>query len=157
MKTDETVIANLQTTCAVLSHMKEQFTIHKLALCSMDLDWLAHRVHCWHKKASHHERIFIKRLLYYGADPEFVCGSVKKLDDVESVLNDCLSMSASALAQFTSFRKQAWEALADYTTDRYEHVIEDMEKISFKAQRELNLINDLGQPGYVGARLEDGK
>ena len=156
MATDPTVVKNLQTSCAVLAHMAEQFRVDEKNLKNMDLDWLAARVDKWYGKAECHLGKFIKRLLYYGVDPKYDCGSVTNAADVESLLKSALAMSSAALDQFNEFRQQAWEAKAGYLPDLYEHAIDDLEHIVYKAQRELKLIDGLTEPGYIGARLEDG-
>lgn len=153
---DPTAVKNLQTSCSLLAHMVEQFRLDRQNLKSMDVDWLASRVDCWYEKCEKHLAKFQKRLLYYAVDPKYDCGSVSNSQDITALLKSALSLSTDALAQFGAFRKQAWDlGTAGYLPDLYEHAIDAMEHICYKAQRELNLIGDLGEANYIGARLED--
>ena len=100
----------------------------------------------------------IKRLFQFGVDPEYDAGSVAGGSTVEDILSRAEELVTAAHDQFCVFRKNAYEAVADYTSDIHEHAIQDLEHILTHVERELELIKKTRDPmegAYVGARLED--
>lgn len=155
MKTTPAVIANLQTACQLEAHLAAQYQVDVQQLKAMGLNWLAHRVKKWYSGSEAQLRTFIDRLLYFGTDPTYEAGTVTGADSVDGLLERAQGLVYAALDQLDDFRKAAWDAKADYTADIYEHAIRDLEKQAIKIDRERNLIQKLGEPGYIGARLED--
>jgi bacterioferritin (cytochrome b1) len=152
---DKKTIANLQTAAQLLAHLAGQYQVDVRQLKAMGLKWLACRVKKWYAASEDHLRKVIDRLLYFDADPEYDAGAVSGADTVEEVLQRAQDLVYAAHEQLVKFRAQAWEAQADYTPDVYEHAIHDLEHQAFKIERERALIKKLGEPGYIGARLED--
>ena len=156
MPYDKTTITNLQTTCGLLAHLAGQYQVDVPQLKAMDMDWLAKRVKCWYRLSEKQLRTVIKRLLYLGEDPVYDAGKVEGAQTVSQVLERAEKNVSSALDQVVDFRKQSWDARADYTPDIFEHVVRDLEGQLFKIQRELKVLGSLGEPEYIAARLEDG-
>ncbi len=155
MPADPTIIAGLNGTCAMLSHLCNQLAVYKTNISKFGLDWLACKLGkkcgCVEDQLS----IFVKRIFYYREDPEFEIGTVKGADSVTEILNDSLSLVNAVLDFAVEQRKVAWGIRADYTPDLYEHLICDMEKAEYFFEQQLNLITMMTEPAYVGARLED--
>jgi bacterioferritin (cytochrome b1) len=149
------VTENLQTACQIFAHLAGQYQVDKHQLHAMGLNWLASRIAKWKKGACCQLGIFIDRLLYFDTDPDYELGAVAGADSVDAILERAQGLVAAGLEQLVGFRKAAYEALADYTPDIYEHAIRELEKQAYKIERERSLIRKLGEPGYIGARLED--
>jgi bacterioferritin (cytochrome b1) len=64
-------------------------------------------------------------------------------------------MSYATLEFMEGARKRAWDTVADYTPDIYEHAIGAVEKIAYETEQQLNLIKEIGLPAYIAARLDD--
>jgi len=156
MKADKTTIANLQTTCSLLSSLKEQYRVDVYQLKGMDLDWLACRVKKWYHRAEHHLGLFIKRLIYLEQDPVYDTDTVKGISGVDAMLSDREDTLYGILDQLVAFRAAAWDSRADSIPDLYEHAIQDLENDVWKIERERKLIATLTEPGYIGSRLSDG-
>lgn len=156
MKVDQKTIDNLQTTCALLSSLKEQYRVDVYQLKALDLDWLACRVKKWYGSTEHHLGLFIKRLIYFGQDPEYDTDTVTGISGVDAMLAARETSVYDALDQLIAFRTAAWDTRADSVPDLYEHVIQDLEKQAWKMERERKLIATLTEPGYIGSRLSDG-
>lgn len=149
------VIADLQSACELLAHLTGQYQVDVRQLKAMGLKWLAHCVKKWYGETEDQLRIFIDRLLYFDTDPEYDAGTVAGTDGVDALLARDEDLVYTALEQFIKFRGNAWNAQMDYTPDLYEHAIKELEEQGYKIRRERRLIAKLGEPGYVGARLED--
>jgi len=152
---NETIIENLQTGAQMLSHLAGQYRVDATQLNVMGLKWLAQRVKCWYKGTEEQLDKFHKRLLYFDTDPTYDIGAVEGIDSVDGLLEQAGSLVEAILEKFYAYRKAAWDALADYTPDVYEHAIQELEHQAKKIERERDLIKKLGEPGYIGARLED--
>jgi bacterioferritin (cytochrome b1) len=122
----------------------------------MGLNWLAKCVKKWYASSEEHLREFLDRLLYFDQDPEYDAGQVSGATSIDGLLERAETSVYAAFEQLCEFRKKAFEARADYTADIYEHSIRCLEKQAVKIERERALIAKLGEPGYIGARLEDG-
>ena len=157
MDADKTTIANLQDACAQLSSLKEQYRVDAVWVHSeYDMDWLKHRIKKWYSGAECHLGRFIKRLDYYGVQPTYATAKVQTNDSLDGMLARQEKMVYDALEAFENYRNAALEAKAGATTDDFEHAIQELEYDAIKIERERRLIAKLGEPGYIGARLEDG-
>jgi len=156
MKANPAVVADLQTTCQILSTMIEQYRVDQAQFAGIDLDWLKHRVHKWYAACESHLETVLKRLIYFESNPQYQSGKVTSGGTVGDVLARELAAAQGAFDQCCTFRVNAWNNRADGVPDIYEHLIQDLEKQVFKIERELWLIKGLDLPGYIAARLEDG-
>jgi bacterioferritin (cytochrome b1) len=153
MTGDKKVIDNLQTAAQILSHLAEQYRVDRLNTKKFGVKALSKCFKEWYKGSEKHLEILIDRLLYFGADPEYDAGEVAGADDVKEILDRASGLVYAALDQFEKFRRAAWDTVADYTPDIYEHAIKELEYQAFKIEREQDLLKLLGEPGYVAARL----
>jgi bacterioferritin (cytochrome b1) len=149
------IIENLQTAAQMTSHLAGQFKVDCHQLRAMGLDWLANKFSKWKKESCKFNGQFLDRLLYFDTDPDYDIGSVAGADTISEILDRAGELVNAALDQFKQFRKDAWDAEADYTPDIYEHAIGCLEKQAYKIEREQELVKKLTEPAYVGARLED--
>jgi len=152
---DKATVANLNTTAQALAHLAMQFRADVRQLNAMGLGWLQCRVKKWYSTSESHLDIFLDRILYFDTDPTFDVGSVVGMSSVPDLLTRIQQWITDVLQQAKKFRRAAYDADPDYTSDLYEHLIRDFEKIAYKIERELRLIKQLGEAGYIGARLED--
>lgn len=155
MKANATVISNLQVSCGLMAHLAAQYQVDVRQLRVMGMGWLACRVKKWYGGSEQYLRKFIDRLLYFDTDPEYDAGAVSGAASIKALLQRDEDLVYKALDQLRTFRKAAWNVVADYTPDIYEHAIGELENQAFKIERELNLIAKLGENGYVASRLED--
>lgn len=152
------VVADLQTGAALLAHLAGQFKVDKVNLKVMGLKWLARRAAKWHHISGDQLCILTKRLFQFGVNPEYDAGTVNGADTVSEILNRAQKLVTDAHDQFCAFRKTAYEAKTDYTSDILEHVIQDLEHILTHVEREQALILKTREPlegAYVGSRLAD--
>ncbi len=151
----QAVLDDLQTSCQLFAHLAGQYQVDRRQLKAMGLKWLACRVKDWYEGSEKYLRQFIDRLLYFDEDPEYDAGKTGGADSIDALLQRAQQLTYDAFEQLTVFRKRAWDARADYTADIYEHAICELEEQAVKIERERALIKKLGEPGYIGARLED--
>ena len=152
---NDQVIQDLQTSAQLMAHLAGQFQVDVRLLHAMGLGWLQKRFKKFYKLSEDQLREFIDRILYYGEDPEYDAGKSSGAASVSEILQRARDLVYAAHEEFSGFRKAALEASGDYTTDVFEHAIGDLECMAYKLERELALIKTLGEPGYIGARLED--
>jgi len=154
---NDTVIANLQEACQLLARLAGQHQIDVRTLKAMDLDWLKCRFKGFYGKAECHLRILLDQLLYFGTDPKYNVGEVTAYSSLEALLTGSQAASFAIFEKLCEFRKTAWDFRADYVPDLYEHAIRDIYKEYVKLTREIALFKKLGEPNYIGSRLEDGE
>lgn len=152
---NQATVDNLQASTQMLAHFAEQFAADVRQLKALGLGWLAKCVKGWYSTVEGHRRIFLDRILFYDTDPAYDVGSVVGMDSVDGMLGRTQTWIGNGLDQLKGFRRAAWDSDMGYTSDLYEHLIRDFEKIGIKIQRERALIKKLGEPGYIGSRLED--
>ena len=152
---DKSIIDNLQTAAQMISHLAGQYRVDQRNLHAMGLKWLQKKVKCWYHKTEDQLDKMLDRLLYFGVDPDYDIGAVSGADTVTDLLDKDHGLVYALLEKLIEFRKAAWEIQTDYTPDIYEHAIECFEHQAYKIEREQELIKKLGEPGYIGARLED--
>lgn len=150
------IIEDLQSAAQMLAHLSAQYRVDVKNIKSMGLKWLAKLVKGWYHDTECYLDKINGRLLYFGVDPDYEIGEVAGADDIEEILKRAEALVYAAHDAFCDFRKSAWDAKADYTPDIYEHSIHSLEEQAFQIERELNLLKKLTEPGYIGARLEDG-
>jgi bacterioferritin (cytochrome b1) len=155
VKADPKVIADLQSSCAMLATAAEQYRVDCKALKAIDLDWLAHKVKGWYSDSECHLELMLKRLFAFDADPSYTVGKVGSGGNVTDLLQRSLKGAQAMFDAFCTFRKNSWNARADSVPDLYEHAVQDIEKWIICIERELKLIEGMGLPGYIGSRLED--
>lgn len=153
---DKATIDNLQASCQFMAHLAGQYQVDVRQLKAMGVKWLAKRVKCWYAGSETHLRKFIDRLLYFETDPSYNAGPVESFDSITAFLERSHANALTAHDELTNFRADSFEAEADGTTDIYEHAIQELEYQLKHIEREQRLIAKLGEPGYIGSRLEDG-
>jgi bacterioferritin (cytochrome b1) len=153
---NQKVIDNLQESCALMAELAAQYKLDVHQLKALGVKWLAKRAKCWHHGSGKFLGQFIDRLLYFGESPKYDVGIVETADTIEALLKRDLDLVNAAHEELTSFRKDAWNAEADYTPDIYEHAVGELEHQAKHIARELALIAKLTEPGYISARLSDG-
>ena len=147
---NQTVVDNLQTACQLMAHLAGQYQIDVRSLKAYGLKSLSKCIRNGYGDAEEYLRQFIDRLLYFGELPTYNAGIVAALAEPEDILKRAKGLVYDGLDKFHGFRKQAWEAEADYTCDIYEHAVHMLEKQAIKIDRELK---NLGVEGYLGASL----
>ena len=157
MKADPRILADLNLACGALATMVEQFRIDRVQLKTLDCEWLAGKYGKWYEKAEEHLCSFQCRLIAFEGEPSFsIAGPKGGGGDVAALLQRNLDFAQKTFDQFCAARAKAYTIRADYTPDDYEHAIKFLEKLIVKHETQLRLISGLTQPGYIGARLEDG-
>jgi hypothetical protein len=154
------VIDDLQTGAQMLAHIAGQFKVDKINLNVMGLKWLAKRLCKWHHMTGHQLCIVTKRIFQFGEDPEYDAGTVSGADTVEEILTRAEELVTAAHDQFCEFRKATYEAKADYTSDIWEHAIQDLDHILTHVEREITLLTKTlhgAEAAYVGSRLDDSE
>jgi bacterioferritin (cytochrome b1) len=156
---NQQIIDDLQAACQTLAHLKEQYKIDARTLHAMGLGWLQCRVEKWYKASEKHLKNFMDRLFFFETGPSYNVGPVTDADSITDLLKRAQGLVSAGLAQYRAFRLTAWNmsGAPDYTTDIYEHAIKALERQGYKIARELALLKTLGEPGYIGARLDDSK
>lgn len=152
---DPSIIKNLQTSCQIFAALAGQYQVDVEHLGAAGLGWLKHCVKKWYVGSECFLRKFIKRLDKFGVSAIYDPGSTVAYTDVASMLNRQYAAVSAAHASLVGFRKSAWDVESDYTPDIYEHAIGELEHQICKIYREIQLVKQLGEPGYIGARLED--
>jgi bacterioferritin (cytochrome b1) len=153
---NQKVIDNLQTSCELFAHLAAQYNLDVHQLKMLGVKWLAHRAKCWHKGSGKFLGQFVDRLLYFDEAPSYEPGEITTAESVDALLERDLDLVNAAHEALTGFRKDAWNAEADYTPDVYEHAIGELEHQAKHIARERALIQKLTEPGYIAARLGDG-
>lgn len=153
---NEAVTADLLTSCDLLAHLVEQYRVDRKVLKYFGLKWTANLLKKMYKGAESRLDSHIGRLLFYDVDPEYNAGDTKGSDSVTEILDRDQALVQAALDQFYASRKSAWDSLADYLPDIYEHTIHELECQLKHLEREMNLIKMLGEAGYISSRLADG-
>ena len=149
------IIDDLQTSAQILAHLAGQYRVDAINLHVMGLKWLVKRVKGWRDGADDQLCHIMKRLFQFGVDPEYDAGTVNGADAVDDILERAEGLVTAAHDQFCEFRAAAFAAKPDYTSDLYEHAIQELESQLTHIERERELIKKLSEPSYVGARLED--
>lgn len=156
MQADPKIVEDLNTMAQMLAHLAGQFQIDKINVKRFGVDWLSDKICKWYKKSECHLRIVVERLFYFGEDVEYDAGVTSGgSDTLSDILTRANKMAYATLDFAEGARRRAWDIRADYTPDVYEHIIEDVEKIAFQTEQQLNLIKVQGEPAYIGSRLED--
>lgn len=154
MKTTAAVTDALQVTANNLAQIIEQARVDARQLKANDYGFLAKLAKDWYEYAECHLKKVIDRLIDYGQDPAYSVSEVAGFKDVTSFLNRTEDAVESALEQAETARRTTWDAQAGYTTDIYEHIVRDLEKIAEKIERELFLMKKLGgESAYLAARM----
>lgn len=155
MPADPQIIAGLNTTCMMLSHLCNQLKVYKINVKKFGLKWLGCKLGKKQDCVEDQLDIFLKRIFYYREDPVYDIGTVKGANSITEVLTDSLDLVNAILDHAVIQRKMAWDIRPDYTGDLYEHLIEKMECAEFFFETQLNIIKLKDEASYVYARLED--
>lgn len=155
MEAKPEVIQGLNVTAQMLANLSAQYRVYKINLSKFGLKWLSKKIGKKYCCCEGQLDIVLCRIFYYGEDPEYNVGSVAGATKVTEILTHCGQMVKATLDHAIEQRVSSYQAMADYTTDIYEHLIEDLEKHEYFIQQQLGLIAMMGEAAYVGARLED--
>ena len=136
--------------------MAEQFRIDTELLEALDIDFLAGKTHKWYHKSEKTLECLLERLIGFEGDAGYTVGKLQGGGgSISTVLERDGRLLQAAFDQFVGFRKRAYEIRADYTPDDYEHAIDWLEAAIISCEKQMRLINALGEPSYISARLED--
>ncbi len=146
---DKSIADNLLIAGQMLAQMSEQFAADVAQLDEKKVVYLKKLVKCWYRKVEEQRQIVGERLLEFGVDPKYQIGEVASTDAIGDILERAEQLVTAAHQKFCEYRKAAWNIVADYTPDIYEHAIRKLEKILGDVENEQELLEAYGDKGYL--------
>jgi bacterioferritin (cytochrome b1) len=151
----ETVIANLQTAMQLEASVAGQYQVDVKTIKRLDVKWVAHLVKKWYGCSEEWLREFIWWTEYLGGSVGYQADQVTENDGVKAVFDTALANETTIIDSFKGFCAQAGEAQEYGVFHRYQHAIIDHQERRGKIMAQLALIKQMGEPSFVGSRLED--
>ncbi len=153
MKGDPKVIKGLQAALSLEATLQLQYQADVRMLKAMDLKSLAARSSDYAGETHGFLDKLMKRLIFFGEGVGYACDAVEDRTGVGALLAGELALEMAVIEPYEQQVEVARLAFDDTTRNLYEHLLKWHQGHVEKLERELALLEKLGDEEYVSARL----
>lgn len=156
MKNVAQSIDNLQQALGMELTAIQQYLLHAYVLADWGLDVLANQMRTEMTEELGHAGRFIERILFLGGDPVLEASKTpKRSENLNEMISADLAEEKGAIAFYTSAAKAADDDRDLGTRMLFEGIVMDEEGHMDWLDRQLGLLERMGEPSYIAKNMSD--
>lgn len=150
----ETTIKNLQTALAKELTAAHQYQLHAGILTSWGMERLAFTMRHEMQEELGHSNAFMSRILFLKGEPSMVCAKAPAVaKSLVQMFESDLADEKEAITFYTASARQTGEADDIGTCSLFEKIVLDEERHMAWLELQLDLIQRMGEPGYISNHI----
>lgn len=153
MKGSPQVIETLQSAAAAEAHLNLQYRLDTRLLKFMGIRQVAKHADEYGNDTHDFLKYVTKRILFLEGDPSYQIPKVVEQSTLTALLKAELALELAIVKPYEDAVQVAMKALDDSTRNLFEHLLKWHEKHVDWLERQVRLIEGMGEATYISAKL----